>query len=406
MNYKKLFSNRIGGENFGESTAIYKFEKIKRAKVEAKNICPDIEILDFGVGEPDQIAPEKIRNALKVAVDKHENRGYADNGIDFFSNAAKKYMKTFFDVDINSDTEINHSIGIKSALSMLPLAFINSGDVIFQTVPGYPVMASHTKFLGGNVIDIPLLEKNNFLPNLKDINPDLAKKAKLFYINYPNNPTGAVATDEFYDEIIDFALTYDILIVQDAPYATLVYSDKPRSILQRPRSKECCLELHSMSKGFNMTGWRLAFFCGASWAVNALAHIKDNCDSGQFKAIQEAAAIGITDFDLAKDISSHYEERLKKMVEVLKTVGFDAKMPQGTFYLYVKAPIGAKNVKFLNAEEAALYLIKYFGISTVPWDDTGSFLRFGAVFESKGKADDDRVLELLKNRLLSAKLLF
>ena len=405
MNYKELFSERIGGNEFGQSTEIYKFEKIKRAKIDAKNINPNIEILDFGVGEPDKIAPLKIRDALKVAVDKYENRGYSDNGTSIFMNAAKDYMKTFFNVSLNPETEINHSIGIKSALSMLPLAFIDTDDVVFQTIPGYPVMATHTKYLGGKVIDIPLLEENNFLPDLQKIDENLAKKAKLFYINYPNNPTGAVATDKFYDEIIKFALTYDILIIQDAPYATLVYSDKPKSILQRPDAIKCSLELHSMSKGFNMTGWRLAFFCGASWAVKALAHVKDNTDSGQFKAIQEAASVGIIDNEIVNSIVNHYKERLIKMVDVLKRVGFDAKIPDGTFYLYVKAPKGAKNINFKNAEEAALYLIKYYGISTVPWDDIGSFLRFGAVFESLNN-DDDRVLKILEQRLLSAELSF
>lgn len=405
MNYKDLFSERIGGTEFGQSTAIYKFEKIKRAKGDAKNINPNIEILDFGVGEPDKIAPLKIREALKIAVDKYENRGYSDNGTSIFLDAARDYMKKFFNVSLNPETEINHSIGIKSALSMLPLAFIDAGDIVFQTIPGYPVMATHTNYLGGKVIDIPLFEENNFLPDLQKIDSNIAKKAKLFYINYPNNPTGAVATDKFYDEIIDFALTYDILIIQDAPYATLVYSDKPKSILQRPNAIKCSLELHSMSKGFNMTGWRLAFFCGAPWAVNALAHVKDNTDSGQFKAIQEAASIGIIDQKIVNNIINHYKERLIKMVNVLKRVGFDAKMPAGTFYLYVKAPKGAKNINFANAEEAALYLIKYHGISTVPWDDIGSFLRFGAVFESLND-DDDKVLKILEERLLSAELSF
>ncbi|MDH3346166.1 MAG: aminotransferase class I/II-fold pyridoxal phosphate-dependent enzyme, partial [Kiritimatiellaceae bacterium] len=340
MEVEKLFADRIGGEQFGKSTEIYKFEKIKRAKAKARSLNPDLEILDFGVGEPDQMAPAPIREALKVEVDKSENRGYADNGVAEFKDAAVVYMKEFFGVELDVATEINHSIGTKPALAMLPLAFVNPGDVIFQTVPGYPVMATHTKYLGGEVVDIPLLEENEFLPDLGKIDPQLADRCKLFYINYPNNPTGAVATDAFYDELITFAKKHNILIVQDAPYATLVYDGERKSILQRPGSKECCLELHSMSKAYNMTGWRLAFFCGAAWAVDALATIKDNCDSGQFKAIQHAACAGIADESLAEGIRVHYETRLRKMVDVLQGVGFDARMPGGTFYLYVKAPIG------------------------------------------------------------------
>ncbi|MBC8205834.1 MAG: LL-diaminopimelate aminotransferase [Kiritimatiellaeota bacterium] len=406
MNVEKLFANRIGGEQFGKSTEIYKFEKIKRAKAKARAQNPDLEILDFGVGEPDQMAPAPIREALKVEVDKPENRGYADNGIPEFKQAAATYMKEFFGVELDVATEINHSIGTKPALAMLPLAFVNPGDVIFQTVPGYPVMATHTKYLGGEVVDIPLLEENAFLPDLGKIDPALADRCKLFYINYPNNPTGAVATDEFYDELIAFAQKHNILIVQDAPYATLVYDGERKSILQRPGAKECCLELHSMSKAYNMTGWRLAFFCGAERAVNALATIKDNCDSGQFKAIQHAACAGIDDESLAEGVRAHYEVRLRKMVDVLKRVGFNASMPGGTFYLYVKAPKGAGDVEFANAEEASLYLIENFGISTVPWDNTGPFVRFGAVFESAGDADDERVLNELAARLAKADLKF
>jgi LL-diaminopimelate aminotransferase len=406
MEFEQLFADRIGGAMFGKSTEIYKFEKIKRAKAKARELHPGLEILDFGVGEPDRMAPAPIRKALKAEVDLPENRGYADNGIAEFKSAAAAYMQTFFGVELDADTQINHSIGIKPALAMLPLAFVNPGDLVFQTVPGYPVMATHTRYLGGDVIDIPLLEENGFLPDLKAIDPADADRCKLFYINYPNNPTGAVATDGFYDELIAFAMQHNILIVQDAPYATLVYDGERKSILQRPGAMDCALELHSMSKAYNMTGWRLAFFCGAPWAVEALASIKDNCDSGQFKAIQKAACAGIADVQLAEEIRVHYEQRLRKMVDVLREAGFDARMPGGTFYLYVKAPKGAGTVDFANAEEASLHLIEHTGISTVPWDNTGPYIRFGAVFESAGDDDDDRVLNELAARLKQAELRF
>src|SRR5210317_1778024 len=238
MDYEKLFANRIGGTQFGKSTEIYKFEKIKRAKAKARATMPDLEILDFGVGEPDQMAPAPIREALKTECDKPENRGYADNGGPDFKQAAAGYMKEFFGVELDPAKEINHSIGTKPALAMLPLAFVNPGDVVFQTVPGYPVMATHSKYLGAEVVDIPLLEENAFLPDLGAIDPALADRCKLFYINYPNNPTGAVATDEFYDDLIAFAKKHNILIVQDAPYAALVYDGKRASIRQRAGGHE------------------------------------------------------------------------------------------------------------------------------------------------------------------------
>ena len=166
----------------------------------------DVELLDFGVGEPDQLAPFPVREALKEAVDDPSNRGYADNGIREFRNAAARYMKDFFGVvNVDPDTEINHSIGSKTALAMLPLCFVNPGDTVLTTVPGYPVLATHAGYLGGKVVKIPLRRENGFLPDLKNIGAEELKPAKLFYVNYPNNPTGAAATEEFFDALIEFA---------------------------------------------------------------------------------------------------------------------------------------------------------------------------------------------------------
>jgi LL-diaminopimelate aminotransferase len=406
MDVQKMFADRIGGSAFGTTNEIYKFEKIKRAKAAARAARPTVELLDFGVGEPDQMAPAPIRKALKVAVDNPANRGYADNGIREFKLAAAEYMSTFFGVtDLNPDTDICHSIGSKPALAMLPLCFINPGEVALVTVPGYPVLATHTRYLGGEVVKVPLKKENQFYPDLDSIDPAILARTKLFYVNYPNNPTGAAPTEELFDRLIAFAQKHNILIVQDAAYATLVYG-QPLSILSRPGGKDVAIELHSMSKSYNMTGWRLGFVAGAARIVQAYAEVKDNVDSGQFKAIQLAACAGIADRKLADKIKKHYERRLKKIVKVLKAVGFKAKMPGGTFYLYVPAPKGAGVQTFLTAEDASQYLIRECSISTVPWDDVGPFLRFSATFESKEKADDDRVIAELQERLLKANLRF
>ena len=405
MNIQEMYAERIGGNQFGKSTAIYKFEKIKRAKDAAKKAHPDMELLDFGVGEPDQMAPTAIRDALKVAVDKPDNRGYADNGIREFKVAAAEYMSKFFGVtDLDPDTEICHSIGSKPALAMMPLCFINPGDVELTTVPGYPVIATHTKYLGGEVVELPLLKENGFYPDLSTISPEVAEKAKLLYVNYPNNPTGAAPSAKVFDELIAFAQKHNIIIVQDAAYATLCYEQDPLSILSRPGGKDVSIELHSMSKSYNMTGWRLGFVVGSAAIVKAYATIKDNMDSGQFKAIQEAACVGIADKGLADSIKAHYYGRLKKMVTALNAAGLNATIPGGTFYLYVDAPKSANGVSFANAEEASQHLIKEQLISTVPWDDAGPFLRFSATFESASEADDDRVIAELTKRLIDAKL--
>jgi len=407
MNLQNLFAERIGGKNFGESNEIYKFEKIKRAKAAARAARPDVELLDFGVGEPDQMAPAAIREALKKAVDNPANRGYADNGIREFKLAAAEYLSKFFGVTgIDPDTQINHSIGSKPVLAMLPLCFINPGDVVLQTVPGYPVLATHAKYLGGEVVKVPLKKENGFLPDLQAIPADVLKRTKLFYVNYPNNPTGTAPTAAFFDALIAFAKQHNILIVQDAAYATLTYGPERLSILGRPGGAEVAIELHSMSKSYNMTGWRLGFVAGPARVVQAFAEVKDNCDSGQFKAIQVAACAGIADIALSEMIREHYRVRLEKLVKVLKNAGFDATMPGGTFFLYTQAPVGGAGIDFPNAEAASQYLIREQSVSTVPWDDVGAFLRFSSTFESAGKADDDRVLTELARRLEKAALRF
>ena len=407
MNLQPLFAQRIGGEQFGLSNEIYKFEKIKRAKTAALKARPLVELLDFGVGEPDQMAPAPIREALKKAVDDPANRGYADNGIRAFRVAAVKYMEEFFGVrDLDPDTEVCHSIGSKPALAALPLCFVDPGDAVLLTVPGYPVLGTHARYLGGEVVKIPLRREHHFLPDLAAIDPALAERAKLFYVNYPNNPTGAAATPAFFDALIAFAQRHNILIVQDAAYATLIHGGARLSIFNRPGGKECAVELHSMSKSYNMTGWRLGFVAGSARAVQAYAEVKDNIDSGQFKAIQVAACAGIADMQLSEEIREHYRARLERLVGVLRRAGFAAEMPGGTFYLYVPAPRGAGEQDFKNAEEASQFLIRECSVSTVPWDDVGAFLRFSATFESKGDEDDERVLTELGRRLGEAKLRF
>lgn len=407
MDLQQLFAERIGGASFGQSTEIYKFEKIKRAKAAALAAHPDVEILDFGVGEPDRMAPAAIRDALKVAVDDPENRGYADNGIGAFKTAATRYMGAFFGVtDLDPEAGVTHCIGAKPALAMLPLAFVNPGDVVLGTVPGYPILGTYATYLGGEVVNVPLLRENGFFPDLSAIDGAVADRAKLFYVNYPNNPTGTAPTAAFFDELIAFAGKHNILIVQDAAYATLVYGQDRLSILGRPGGKDVALEIHSMSKSYNMTGWRLGFVAGAEPAVKAFSEVKDNTDSGQFKAIQVAACAGIADVSLSEAIRDHYRRRLEMLVSRLQVAGFDAKMPGGTFYLYVPAPIGAGEESFATAEDASQYLIRACSISTVPWDNAGAFLRFSATFESAGDEDDERVLDELAARLAKADLRF
>ncbi len=408
---QKNFAQRIGGDQFGKDTKIYKFEKIKRAKRAALQANPGAEIIDMGVGEPDDMAfPEVVESLCREAA-KWENRTYTDNGIKEFKDAAARYMKALYKVELNPETEICHSIGSKAALSLLPACFINPGDITIMTIPGYPVLGTWTQYLGGKVINMPLNGENGFFPVLDSLSKEECEKAKLLYLNYPNNPTGASASAEQLEKAVNFAKKNNILIVFDAAYAPLNFQGKPLSILSIPGAKECAVELHSMSKGFNMTGWRLGWVCGNELAVKAFANVKDNADSGQFAAIQKAAIAGLDNQSkITPMICEKYERRLKSMVQTLKSIGFPAKVPHGSFYLYVKCPKAAEgkySAKFANAEEFSQWMIREKLISTVPWDDVGHNVRFSATFVAQGgKKEEDRVLSEFQKRLSDVKFVF
>ena len=398
---QSLFAERIGGTMFGREQRIYKFEKIKRAKRSALTAQPGVELIDFGVGEPDEMAFSGVVQTLRREAEKPENRGYADNGIQEFKEAAARYLQKVYGVSgINPDTEVLHGIGSKPVLAMFPAAFINPGDVTLMTVPGYPIMGTHTRWYGGTVVNLPLREEKKFLPDLDSIPADARKKAKLLYINYPNNPTGAGATKAFFEKVVQFATENNIIVVHDAAYAALTYGAKPLSFLSVDGAKDVGVEVHSLSKAYNMTGWRLAFVAGNERAMAGYGNVKDNYDSGQFKAIQKAGVYALDHPEITNEITAKYERRLRAMAAVLAEMGFSAKMPDGTFYLYVKMPKGVKNgKKFADAEEFSEFLITEKLISTVPWDDAGAFIRFSATFESKGKADDQRVLNEFRRRM-------
>lgn len=405
---QNLFAERIGGIKFGKETKIYKFEKIKRAKAAARKAHPNVELLDFGVGEPDEMAFPMVVEALKIECAKPENRGYADNGIQELKEAAAKYLEKVYGVKgIDPVGEVLHSIGSKPALAMLPSVFINPGDAVLVTVPGYPVLTTHTQWYGGRVVHLPLKEENDFLPDLDDVNKEDLKKAKLLYINYPNNPTGATATVGFFKKVVKFAQKNNIVVVHDAAYAALSFDNKPLSFLSVDGAKDVGVEIHSFSKAFNMTGWRLAFVAGNERVVSAFGHVKDNYDSGQFIAIQKAGIYALEHPEMTEKISAKYKRRLELMVEALNSAGFSAKMPGGSFYLYVGAPRGTKGgVKFKTAEDVSEYLITEKLISTVPWDDVGNYLRFSSTFIAKNEEDERRVIAEMKKRLGELELVF
>jgi len=405
---QSLFADRIGGPMFGKETKIYKFEKIKRAKRAAMAAHPGMELIDLGVGEPDEMAFPGVVKKLQTEAARPENRGYADNGIPEFKAAAARYLERVYGVKgIKPEAEVLHGIGSKPVLAMFPAIFINPGDVTLMTVPGYPVMATHTKWYGGSVYTLPLTEERGFLPDLDAVPADILTRAKLLYLNYPNNPTGAGATKAFFERVVAFAKKNGIIVVHDAAYSALMYGAKPLSFLAVPGAKDVGVEIHSLSKAYNMTGWRLAFMAGNERVIAGYGTVKDNYDSGQFKAIQKAGIYALDHPGITAKITAKYERRLRSMVATLNKMGFSARMPAGTFYLYVKMPKGvAGGRRFANAEEFSEYLITEKLISTVPWDDAGSYIRFSATFEAKGTADEKRVLAEFKKRMADLRFEF
>jgi len=397
---QELFAERIGGRQYGKSNAIYKFEKIKRAKRAAMAAHPGAEIIDLGVGEPDEMAFPEVVDRLASEARKLENRGYADNGDAVLKQAAARYLDVVCGVrGINPETEVLHSIGSKAALSILPAALVNPGDYVLMTTPGYPVFGTHAKYYGGQVHNLPLTEANRFLPDLA-----VLSRAKVMVLNYPNNPTGASATPEFFAQVVAFARKHRLVVIHDAAYAALVFDGKPLSFLASPGAKEVGVELHSASKSFNMTGWRCGFVAGNELLVRAYGDVKDNTDSGQFLAIQHAAAHGLDHPEITVAIATKYSRRMDGLVKVLRGAGFQANKPQGSFFLYVQAPKAAtltdgRRLEFRTAEEVSQWLIAEKLLSTVPWDDAGAYLRFSVTFVASHPADEGRIMEEITRRL-------
>jgi LL-diaminopimelate aminotransferase len=398
--FQSKFSERIGGANYGKGTAIYKFEKIKRAKRKALADNPHRTLVDFGIGENDEMAPPQVRTVMAAEINKLENRGYADNGILAYKEAAARFMQRNFGVELDPAKEVNHCIGSKTALAMLPAAFINPGDVTLMTVPGYPVAGTHTRYYGGTVYSLPLLPASDFLPDLDSVPAEVLKRTKLLVICYPNSPTGKLATVDFYKRVVDFARKYEIVVVQDAAHIMLSYNGAPLSFLSVPGAKDVGVEVHSMSKGFHMIGWRLGWVCGHERIVQAFGDVKDNNDSGQFIAIQKAAAAALDDDSIPRQVRIKYERRLRKLVDVLTCCGFSCKMAGGSYFLYTPSPTGlATGLKFETAEACSQYLITEHSIVTVPWDDAGAYLRFSVTYEAPDEAAEDALMAETFKRL-------
>ena len=408
MNYiDTLVADRLGGSSFGSTDVVYKFEAIKRAKEAVRAAHPDEPIIDLGVGEGDRAADASIVAALGESAGLRENRRYADNGIEEFSEAAARYLRRVYGVSgLDPQSQIMHGIGSKPILALLPAAFINPGDVLLTTVPCYPVAANWTRWLGGEVWELPLRKENAYLPDLDAVPPAVLRRAKLLYLNYPNNPTGACADAAFFGRVVDFAERNRIAVIHDAAYAALVYDGrKPLSFLSVPGAAEVGVETHSLSKAYDMTGWRLGFVAGNAKMVAAYGVVKDNTDAGQFRAIQKAGIAALEKPDITRKIAAIYERRFDLLVGALRRIGFDAVKSGGSFYCYVRAPkaarptAGTDTVRFSSAADFSGWLIREARVSTVPWDEAGPYVRFSVTFEAETEEREAEIMDELVRRL-------
>lgn len=325
----------------------YLFAELDRMKAEVA--ARGIDIISLGVGDPDLPTLPNIVARLKTAVDNPVHHRYPSyEGMPSFRQAVAQWYGERFGVTLDPAHEVVSLIGSKEGIAHAPLAFINPGDVVLCPDPGYPVYTIGTMFAGGEAYIMPLSEENNFLPDLSAIPMDILDRARIMFLNYPNNPTSAVATREFFEEAVAFATRNNILVCHDAAYTEVYYDDEPpMSFLQMPGAHEVGIEFHSLSKTYNMTGWRIGWVCGNREAVNALGKIKTNIDSGIFQAVQEAGIEALQgDQQPVDDLRGIYQSRRDLACGFLSKAGFSFMAPKATFYVWVRTPEGLSSAQF------------------------------------------------------------
>ncbi|OQA90670.1 MAG: LL-diaminopimelate aminotransferase [Elusimicrobia bacterium ADurb.Bin231] len=319
----------------------YLFVEIDRKKKAA--IEKGVDIISLGVGDPDMPTPKHIVEAMKQAIKKPAHHQYPFGaGIIEFRKAIANWYKERFNVDINPNNEIYSLIGSKEGIGHIHLAFINPKDIVLVPEPGYPVYNTGTIFSDGIAYFMPLKEKNSFLPDLESIPEKVSQKAKIIFINYPNNPTAATANPDFYARVVKYAKKYNIIVCSDAAYSEMYYDNqKPHSFLEVKGAKDVGVEFHSLSKTYNMTGWRLGWACGNPKVIQGLGKVKDNYDSGVFSAIQEAGICALTSSQkCVEDMRKIYQKRRDVFIGELGKIGWKVNKPQATFYVWAKTPVG------------------------------------------------------------------
>jgi LL-diaminopimelate aminotransferase len=347
--------------------APYLFKEIDRQKEEVR--AKGIDIIDLGVGDPDLPTPPHIIEASNRAASDPANHRYPSySGMHDFNAAVAGWYQRRFGVDLNPGEEVVTLIGSKEGIAHIPLAFIDPGDVALVASPGYPVYHIGTQFAGGEPYFMDLLKENRFLPDLKAISPEIAQRAKMMFINYPNNPTAAVATKDFFESVVAFAAEYNVIVCHDAAYSEMAFDGyRPTSFLEVQGAKSIGIEFHSLSKTYNMTGWRIGFAVGCADVISALGQVKSNIDSGAFQAVQIAGITALEgDQACVEEMRQTYAERRDILVAGLRSAGFSVEKPPATFYLWVEVPQGYTSAGF------ASLLLTEAGIVTTPGSGFGA----------------------------------
>ncbi|MFN4012438.1 MAG: LL-diaminopimelate aminotransferase [Aquificaceae bacterium] len=346
----------------------YLFAQIDQKKRE--KLQQGVDLIDLGVGDPDIPTPKPIVEAMQRAVEKPEHHRYPSyEGMLSFRQAVADWYKRRFGVDLDPNKEVIALIGSKEGIAHFPLAFVNPGEVVLCPDPAYPVYKIGTLFAGGEPYILPLREENGFLPDFKSVPKDVLKRAKIIWVNYPNNPTSATADESFYKELIEWAKENNIIVASDLAYSEIYFGDKkPLSILQIEGAKEVAIEFHSLSKTYNMTGWRIGMAVGNKELIAGLGKVKTNVDSGQFQAIQEAgiAALSLPEEEVQR-IRDVYRERRDAMIRALEEVGLEVYKSDATFYLWVKVPKGYTSAEFVSL------LLDRCGIVCTPGNGFGEY---------------------------------
>jgi LL-diaminopimelate aminotransferase len=344
----------------------YLFAELDRKKEEVR--ARGVDIIDLGVGDPDRPTPKHIVDRMKRETAVPANHQYPSyEGLLSFRSAAANWYRRRFGVSLDPISEVVTLIGSKEGIAHFPLAFVNPGDRVLVPDPGYPVYHIATLFAGGRPHFVPLLRENGFLPDLDRIPRPVLAKAKILFLNYPNNPTSAVADRKFYRKVLRFAEEHDLIVAHDVAY-TEIYFDakKPMSILELPGAKKRCIEFHSLSKTYNMTGWRIGFAVGNPELVAGIGKVKTNVDSGVFQAVQGAGIEALTSGDEITDaIRRTYRERRDILVPGLRALGLDPVEPRATFYVWIPVPKGYTSASFCS------HLLEEAGIVTTPGNGFG-----------------------------------